>query len=150
MVLFLRTLPFKAHPVHQTLHLFVVCLIASVEQFVMHSADAVPALVAFKDLPDNACHRLASLCDRVLFRDFVVVRGSGNIHRSEKVFQLISVLPEFFDDRCFFALSRAASFSSLKAISFFMTSISALMYSFSALSLMSSSYSDSSSFLGLL
>ncbi len=40
---------------------------------------------------------------------------------------------EFFDDRCFFALSCAASFSSLKAISFFITSISAFIYSFSAL-----------------
>ncbi|MDY2647208.1 MAG: hypothetical protein SOV63_00205 [Pyramidobacter porci] len=33
---------------------------------------------------------------------------------------LISFSLEFFDDRCFFALSRAASFSSLKAISFFL------------------------------
>ena len=50
---------------------------------------------------------------------------------------------QLFDDRCFLALSCAACLSSLKAISFFITSFSAFIYSFSARSRINSSRSDS-------
>ena len=55
----------------------------------------------------------------------------------------LSFFSEFFNDCCFFALSCVAHFSCLKAIRFFITSFSALIYSFSALKRISSSRSDS-------
>ena len=129
---------------------FVVDRFSLVHKFRVDPADSIPAFMAVKDLC-NLLHKIL-----IPFRHDIrpgylkVIGGAGKPHCFQEVLQLVSCFPEFFDDRCFFALSRAASFSSLKAISFFITAFSALIYSFSALNLMSSSYSDSSSFLGLL
>src|SRR5699024_11806944 len=84
----------------------------------------------------------------ICFADLIVVGRSRHPHGSKEMFQLISFFPELFDDCCFFALSCAAHLSSLKAISFFITSFSALMYSFSARRRISSSLSDSLSGFG--
>ena len=54
MILLLRTLSFESHTVHQPLYPLVVCLIASVDQFMMDSPDSVSAFVVRKDLPDHA------------------------------------------------------------------------------------------------
>ena len=84
----------------------------------------------------------------ICFPNLIVVCRLGQTHCHQQVFQGISFFSEFFDERCFFALSCAAHLSSLKAISFFMTAFSTLSRSFSALSRIISSRSDGVSSAG--
>ena len=150
MIFLLWTLSFQSHDIHQSLDAFVVDRLPSVRQFRMNPAYSVPAFMVVKDILDLFHQTTVPFFYNIYFRYLEVIGGSGKARGFQELLQLVPFFPEFFDDRCFFALRRAASFSSLKAISFFIIAFSALIYSFSARSRMSSSYSDSSSSLGLL
>ena len=96
-----------------------------------------------KDIRDFRRQIGISLFDRIGFADFVIVCRPGQSGCLQQLIQRVSFSSEFVDECSFFALSCAANFSCLKAIRFFITSFSALIYSFSVLKRISSSRSDS-------
>ena len=117
-------------------------------KFLAYPPYAVSAFVFLEDTLDFRGYICISLLNFICFPNLIVVCRPGQLHRCQQIFQGISFFTEFFDERCFFALSCAAHLSSLKAISFFMTAFSASRYSILALSRIISSRSDGVSSAG--
>ena len=111
-------------------------------KFSVYSPYAVPSFVFLGDTLDFRGYIRISLLNFICFSDLIIIGRLRQLHRCQQIFQGISFFTEFFDKRCFFALSCAAHLSSLKAISFFMTAFSASRYSILALSRIISSRSE--------
>ena len=127
----------------------VIDLKSTIMQLRRNSADTISLPVLIVNSADLCGKTCIPEGNCVSPAKFIVVGGPGHSHCCQQVLQFVSSVAEFFDDCCFLALSRAASFSSLKR-SLFITSFSALIKAFSSRSRRSSSYSLSWSFLGLL
>ena len=117
-------------------------------KFLTYSSYAIPSLVFLEDTLNFRGYICISLLNFIWFSNLIIIGGLRQLHRCQQIFQGISFFTEFFDERCFFALSCAAHLSSLKAISFFMTAFSASRYSILALSRIISSRSDGVSSAG--
>lgn len=96
----------------------MIYLITTIQQLLVNSANSISALVGCEYLINVMHYGAVSLSNHIFFAYFKVICRPRHWHSFKKVFQLKSFRAEFFDDCCFFALSCAASLSSLKAISF--------------------------------
>ena len=130
-----RMFPYMLHPlmIHRE---------ATPGKFSVYSPYAVPSFVFLEDTLDFRGYIRISLLNFICFSDLIIIGRLRQLHRCQQIFQGISFFSEFFDKRCFFALSCAAHLSSLKALSFFMTAFSASRYSILALSRIISSRSE--------
>lgn len=117
----------QPQPIHNTLDPFMIYQKTAVNELLIYSSYAVPSFVFLKDTFDFRGYICISLLNFIYFSNLVVISRLRQLHRCQKIFQGISFFTEFFDERCFFALSCAAHLSSLKAISFFIASFSALI-----------------------
>ena len=118
MILLLRTLAEQFHVVHEPLNTLVIDLKSTIMQLRRNSADTISLPVLIVNSADLCGKTCIPESNCVSPAKFIVVGGPGHSHCCQQVLQFVSSVAEFFDDCCFLALSRAASFSSLKAISF--------------------------------
>ena len=111
---------------HEALNAFVVDFVAEPNQLVVYSADAVSVFMLVEYCYYGLFQFFIADGDKILSIYLIIISRSGHLHSLQQILQFVACLSEPFDDFCFFALSCAAHFSCLKAISFFITAFSAL------------------------
>ncbi len=148
VVFLLGTFSGQPQPIHNPLNPLVIHREATPCKFLAYSPHTAPSFIFLEDTLNFRGYICISLLNLIWFSNLIIIGRPRQLHRCQQIFQGISFFTEFLDERCFFALSCAAHFSSLKAISFFMTAFSASRYSILALSRIISSRSDGVSSVG--
>ena len=104
--------------VHDPLDALMIYLLPLIAQFLVYSTDTITLLIVSKYLYDFFCKICISILYCIYLFKFEVIGGSCHFHYFLRDISVDVLFFEFFDDCCFPALRCAASFSSLKAISF--------------------------------
>ena len=91
-----------------TLHPLMIHREATPGKFSVYSPYAVPSFVFLEDTLDFRGYIRISLLNFICFSDLIIIGRLRQLHRCQQIFQGISFFTEFFDKRCFCALSCAA------------------------------------------
>ena len=77
MVLFFWTFSFQRKLIHNSLNTLVIYLKSTIAKFLMYSPYSITFFVFFKNGRNFRRQGDISLFNRIVFSDFVIVRGSG-------------------------------------------------------------------------
>ncbi len=116
MVFLLGTFPGQSQPIHNTLNPLMIHREATLCKFLAYSSYAISSFVFLEDTLNFRGYICISLLNFIWFSNLIIIGRLRQLHHCQQIFQGISFFTEFFDERCFFALSCAAHFSSLKAM----------------------------------
>ena len=116
MVFLLGTFPGQSQPIHNTLNPLMIHREATPCKFLAYSSYAISSFVFLEDTLNFRGYICISLLNFIWFSNLIIIGRLRQLHHCQQIFQGISFFTEFFDERCFFALSCAAHFSSLKAM----------------------------------
>ena len=110
MVFLLGTFPGQSQPIHNTLNPLMIHREATLCKFLAYSSYAISSFVFLEDTLNFRGYICISLLNFIWFSNLIIIGRLRQLHHCQQIFQGISFFTEFFDERCFFALSCAADF----------------------------------------